>query len=120
MDIHGNYIDANPSVERISGYTLDNLIRMNQSEICPPDSENSRKQYIKEVLAGRSVSNPITFYHKDGSLKHAEITYVPITEGKEVVGIYGIAKDVTDILKCNVSLRRHRRNIRCWLTMHKI
>ncbi|MEK3706014.1 PAS domain S-box protein [Paenibacillus sp. FSL R7-0198] len=105
MDIHGNYIDANPSVERISGYTLDDLIRMNQSEICPPDSENSRKQYIKEVLAGRSVSNPITFYHKDGSLKHAEITYVPITEGKEVVGIYGIAKDVTDILEVQRELK---------------
>ncbi|WP_340388717.1 PAS domain S-box protein [Paenibacillus sp. FSL E2-0151] len=105
MDIHGNYIDANPSVERISGYTLDDLIRMNQSEICPPDSENSRKQYIKEVLAGRSVSNPITFYHKDGSLKQAEITYVPITEGKEVVGIYGIAKDVTDILEVQRELK---------------
>lgn len=105
MDIHGNYIDANPSVERISGYTLDDLIRMNQSEICPPDSENSRKQYIKEVLAGRSVSNPITFYHKEGSLKQAEITYVPITEGKEVVGIYGIAKDVTDILEVQRELK---------------
>ncbi|WP_405171419.1 PAS domain S-box protein [Paenibacillus sp. FSL H8-0280] len=105
MDIHGNYIDANPSVERISGYTLDDLIRMNQSEICPPDSENSRKQYIKEVLAGRSVSNPITFYHKDGSLKQAEITYVPITEGTEVVGIYGIAKDVTDILEVQRELK---------------
>ncbi|MDR6719983.1 PAS domain S-box protein [Paenibacillus sp. 2003] len=105
MDIHGNYIDANPSVERISGYTLDDLIRMNQGEICPPDSENSRKQYIKEVLAGRSVSNPITFYHKDGSLKQAEITYVPITEGKEVVGIYGIAKDVTDILEVQRELK---------------
>ncbi|CAM4392382.1 PAS domain S-box protein [Paenibacillus xylanexedens] len=105
MDIHGNYIDANPSVERISGYTLDDLIRMNQSEICPPDSENSRKQYIKEVLAGRSVSNPITFYHKDGSLKQAEITYVPITEGKDVVGIYGIAKDVTDILEVHRELK---------------
>ncbi|KAA2302440.1 PAS domain S-box protein, partial [Clostridioides difficile] len=76
-----------------------------QSEICPPDSENSRKQYIKEVLAGRSVSNPITFYHKDGSLKQAEITYVPITEGKEVVGIYGIAKDVTDILEVQRELK---------------
>ncbi|MDQ0658934.1 PAS domain S-box protein [Paenibacillus sp. W2I17] len=105
MDIHGNYIDANPSVERISGYTLDDLIRMNQNEICPPDSENSRKQYIKEVLAGRSVSNPITFYHKDGSLKQAEITYVPITEGKEVVGIYGIAKDVTNILEVQRELK---------------
>ncbi|WP_405158390.1 PAS domain S-box protein [Paenibacillus sp. FSL H8-0283] len=105
MDIHGNYIDANPSVERISGYTLDDLIRMNQREICPPDSENSRKQYIKEVLAGRSVSNPITFYHKDGSLKQAEVTYVPITEEKEVVGIYGIAKDVTDILEVQRELK---------------
>ncbi|MBY0118675.1 PAS domain S-box protein [Paenibacillus xylanexedens] len=105
MDIRGNYIDANPSVERISGYTLDDLIRMNQSEICPPDSENSRKEYIKEVLAGRSVSNPITFYHKDGSLKQAEITYVPITESDEVVGIYGIAKDVTDILKVQRELK---------------
>lgn len=105
MDIHGNYIDANPSVERMSGYTLDGLIRLNRTQLCPPDSEDSRKQYIKEVLAGRSVSNSITFYHKDGSLKYAEITYVPITEGKEVVGIYGIAKDVTDVLEVQRELK---------------
>ncbi|WP_339304477.1 PAS domain S-box protein [Paenibacillus sp. FSL R5-0519] len=105
MDIHGNYIDANPSVERMSGYTLDGLIRMNQNQLCPPDSANLRNEYIKEVLAGRSVSNSITFYHKDGSLKQAEITYVPITDGNEVVGIYGIAKDVTDILRVQRELK---------------
>ena len=38
----------------------------------------------------------MAFYHKDGTVKHAQVTYIPITEGDEVVGIYGIAKDVTD------------------------
>ncbi|WP_458125093.1 PAS domain S-box protein [Paenibacillus sp. Z3-2] len=108
MDIDGNYMDANPSVERISGYTLDDLIRMSRNQICPPDSENSRKEYIKEVLGGRSVNNSITFYHKDGSLKQAQITYVPITEGEEVVGIYGIAKDVSDILEVERELQETR------------
>ena len=75
MDIHGNYMDANPSVERISGHTLDDLIRMSRNQICPPDSENSRKEDIKEVLAGRSVSNSITFYHKDGVKKIYSIIF---------------------------------------------
>ncbi|MCG7379307.1 PAS domain S-box protein [Paenibacillus sp. ACRSA] len=99
MDIHGNYIDANPSVERISGHTLEDLIRMNREHLCPPDSEKSRQQCIDEVLAGRSVSNSLKFYHRDGSLRQADITYVPITAEEEVVGIYGIAKDVTEIME---------------------
>lgn len=99
MDIHGNYIDANPSIERISGYTFEELRRLNRDVICPPESEELRGKYINEVLAGHSVSNSITFYHRDGSLKQAEITYVPITEKDEIVGIYGIARDVTEIVE---------------------
>lgn len=105
MDIHGNYIDANPSVERISGYTLDDLMRIHPGQVCPPESEQSRQDYIREVLTGRSVSNNITFYHKNGSVRQAEITYVPITAGEEVVGIYGIAKDITEIVEVERKLQ---------------
>ncbi|MFC9711392.1 PAS domain S-box protein [Paenibacillus sp. NPDC056933] len=105
MDIHGNYIDANPSIERISGYTFEELRRLNRVGICPPESEELRKEYIREVLAGHSVSNSITFYHRDGSLKQAEITYVPITEQEEIVGIYGIARDVTEMVEVERKLQ---------------
>ncbi|GAB1158685.1 hypothetical protein YWY31_47100 [Paenibacillus illinoisensis] len=105
MDIHGNYIDANPSVERISGYTLDDLMRIHPSQVCPPESEQSRRDYIREAITGRSVSNNITFYHKNGSVRQAEITYVPITAGEEVVGIYGIAKDITEIVEVERKLQ---------------
>ncbi|MHA7581029.1 PAS domain S-box protein [Paenibacillus vandeheii] len=98
MDIHGNHIDANPSFERISGYKIEDLIGISRDRICPPESDRLRNKYIGEVLSGRSVNDSMAFYHKDGSVKHAEITYIPITVGEEVVGIYGIAKDVTEVV----------------------
>lgn len=96
MDIKGNHIDANPSFERLSGYKIEELAGVSRDRISPPESENRRVQFIEDVLAGRSVSEAMAFYHKDGSVKHAQVTYIPITEGDDVVGIYGIAKDVTD------------------------
>ncbi|WFR63325.1 PAS domain S-box protein [Paenibacillus amylolyticus] len=105
MDIAGNHMDANPSFERLSGYKIEELMGMSRDRISPPESENLRKQFITEVLAGRSVSESMAFYHKDGSLKHAQVTYIPITADSEVVGIYGIAKDVTDIVKVERELQ---------------
>lgn len=96
MDIEGNHVDANPSFERLSGYKIGELAGVSRDRISPPESEKRRTQFIEEVLAGHSVSESMAFYHKDGSVKHAQVTYIPITEGEEVVGIYGIAKDVTD------------------------
>ncbi|EAU0476278.1 PAS domain S-box protein, partial [Salmonella enterica] len=92
------HIDANPSFERISGYKIEDLIGISRDRICPPESDRLRNKYIGEVLSGRSVNDSMAFYHKDGSVKHAEITYIPITVGEEVVGIYGIAKDVTEVV----------------------
>lgn len=105
MDIAGNHMDANPSFERLSGYKIEELMGMSRDRISPPESENLRKQFITEVLAGRSVSESMAFYHKDGSLKQAQVTYIPITADSEVVGIYGIAKDVTDIVKVERELQ---------------
>lgn len=105
MDIEGNHIDANPSFERLSGYKVEELAGVSRDRISPPESETRREQFIEEVLAGRSVSESMAFYHKDGSVKHAQVTYIPITEGTEVVGIYGIAKDVTDKVKIERELQ---------------
>jgi PAS domain S-box-containing protein len=105
MDIEGNHIDANPSFERLSGYKIGELAGVSRDRISPPESETRREQFIEEVLAGHSVSESMAFYHKDGSVKYAQVTYIPITEGKEVVGIYGIAKDVTDKVKMERELQ---------------
>lgn len=96
MDVEGNHMDANPSFEKLSGYKIGELAGVSRDRISPPESEKRRAQFIEKVLAGHSVSESMAFYHKDGSVKHAQVTYIPITEGEQVVGIYGIAKDVTD------------------------
>ncbi|WP_440115774.1 PAS domain S-box protein [Paenibacillus sp. QZ-Y1] len=105
MDIHGNHIDANPSFERLSGYKIEDLAGISRDRISPPKSERLRQKYIGDVLAGHSVSDSLAFYHKDGSIKYAEVTYIPITVGEDVVGIYGIAKDVTEILEVERKLK---------------
>ncbi|WP_258166153.1 PAS domain-containing protein [Paenibacillus sp. PCH8] len=105
MDIEGNHMDANPAFERLSGYTIEDLVGLSRDRISPPESENLRRKFIGEVLAGHSVSESMAFYHKDGSIKHAQVTYIPITCGEEVVGIYGIAKDVTNIVEVERELQ---------------
>lgn len=105
MDIEGNHIDANPSFERISGYTIENLAGLSRDRISPPKSEQLKRKIIEEVLAGRSVSESMAFFHKDGSVKHAQVTYIPITVDEEVVGIYGIAKDITDLVEVERELQ---------------
>ncbi|AFH65520.2 histidine kinase [Paenibacillus mucilaginosus K02] len=95
MDTGGCYIDANPSVERITGYTVDEFIGLPCRRLLTEEKLEKRRRHLAEALEGRPSSFEIDFFRKDGILIDLQVTYVPITAEGTVVGIYGLAKDVT-------------------------
>ncbi|WP_426449499.1 PAS domain S-box protein [Paenibacillus sp. S-38] len=99
MDTAGRYIDANPSMERITGYTLDEFIGLPTCRLLSEQKLEKRVRYFAEALDGRSSTFEIDFYRKDGVVIDLQVTYVPITAGDQVVGVYGLAKDITGQLE---------------------
>ncbi|MEV6305428.1 PAS domain S-box protein [Actinoplanes sp. NPDC051861] len=66
----GRYLQANPAMTAITGYSADELTSMTFADLQHPDDSASTAGYIKQVIAGDrdTVSAERRYRHKDGHL----------------------------------------------------
>ncbi|WP_068776890.1 PAS domain S-box protein [Paenibacillus sp. FJAT-26967] len=95
MDLDGNYLDANPSIQRITGYSAEEFIRLQTEQLFTQDDTKIRQTNFQEARKGHSPNFEITFKHKNGQLIIASVTYIPIVVEDHIVGVYGLAKNIT-------------------------
>ncbi len=105
-----------PSVNRVMGYTADELMNMGMKDFMAEDSLKSMQAAFEEYMkpepgdAGNS-KEPITievrFVRKDGGSIWAEITSSFLKDDNgAVMGILGIARDVTERKRAREELQR--------------
>lgn len=96
MDMEGRLIYANPATERITGYALEELQTMDVRNLYP---EGERAKSLSgRVAMGEAKQRDfkVKIVRKDGALLTLAITYLAIEQSGRRVGIYGIAKDITE------------------------
>ena len=100
MDLQGQYIDVNPSTEWITGYSLEELRQLPKHSLFTPKTLDVLEQIFESVLTNKaSQTIEVNYKHKHGHFIEAQVTYVPILDGEEIVGVFGIARDVTELKK---------------------
>lgn len=106
FDSTGRMIRANPAVEKITGYTIEEVVGKPYQEIMVNDLSGLLGEHIKFVFQGESRTGEVSIQHKDGHLIELEVIMVPIHVGEEVGGFYVIAKDLTDYRQAQEMLRK--------------
>ncbi|CAH0344118.1 EAL domain-containing protein [Bacillus sp. CECT 9360] len=71
---------------------------------------------FEKTLNGSSENFDISLLHKDGSSIEANITSIPIITNNKVIGVIGIAKDISDIKQKEATLK----NIQNGLTLSQM
>ncbi|MFC7681088.1 PAS domain S-box protein [Paenibacillus sp. GCM10028914] len=105
MDTYGLYVDVNKSTERITGYSREEFLNLSFDALFCEENLKSRSSHIEKVLSGQLQQQfDIQFKHKNGEIRDAHITYVPIKIDEEMVGVYGIAQDITDQKRMKLEL----------------
>jgi PAS domain S-box-containing protein len=109
LDARGHFTFANAAAERIYGLTPDELLGRPFLGFSDPDHMESDRRLFDEVRTGREVQNHETV-HLDvkGDARHLSTSAHPIFEGGRVVGIHGIARDVTELVASREALRAAR------------
>ncbi|WP_071394055.1 PAS domain S-box protein [Bacillus tuaregi] len=95
VDLKGVFLEVNPATEKITGYKNNELIGMNFSKILPSKECEQAWGYLRQAIKGETIRYEIFIYHKDGSEVHLNVKNIPITVEGEIVGVYGIARDIT-------------------------
>lgn len=90
-DQNGVIIDVNPSVCRMSGFSLDELIGLSPADLLQLDTETIRED-LNRLLDGQVVIVERSAKRKDGSLFPIEISSVMLQDGSLVAVIHDISE----------------------------
>ncbi|MGV3707696.1 MAG: PAS domain S-box protein [Gemmatimonas sp.] len=101
------YLDCNPSMCRMLGYSREELLGMRASDIVDPERPN----LAAELDVIRSTSerfHPMRFRRKDGSKFDAEVNSTPLGDGT----VLGIIRDITERQDAHAALQAAEERMR--------
>jgi len=95
LDLCGNFVSLNEICSVLSGYSNQELSKMNFADLVTEDKFEKTKVYFQKAAAGEPQTYETSIYHKGGHVVFLQATNIPIRVDNEIVGVYGIVKDVT-------------------------
>ncbi|GLC26943.1 PAS domain S-box protein [Roseisolibacter agri] len=90
-----NFTSANPAAEALTGYTRDEILAGAASPIVVPEDRDAARAAFESALRGEAARVDLGIRHRSGRVVRVGVTNVPIVVGGSVVGMFGIAKDLT-------------------------
>jgi two-component system cell cycle sensor histidine kinase/response regulator CckA len=110
QDLEGNYTSINSAVERVTGYTREEALGMNVSQVAAPEYlEKARRMIAKKLAGGRITTYEVEIIAKDGRRVTVELNTSLIIQDGVPVGVQGIARDVTERRELEEQLRQAQK-----------
>jgi len=96
-DLDGNIIAANKASEKLTGYSLEGLLKMNVKSFLSAGSLDLAEQIRHKLFRGETVEQPYEqrLIRKDGTERILKLTTSLITEDGKPRSLQHIARDVT-------------------------
>ena len=92
IDEKGQYVDVNPASTKITGYSREELLKMDIKVITAPESLHAALKIFKTLVEKGFASDEVQYIHKDGSIRWWSVDAVQLSEKRYL----GFARDTTD------------------------
>ncbi len=114
LDLEGNFTDVNRAAERLTGYTRDELLKMNYRDYTSPAANGEIFNAFHKVFeTGKPLQDfLLELKVKDGIMKYFETSVGLLRKGGEIVGFQGSSRDITDRVNAERALRRSEAKYR--------
>ncbi len=95
FDLRGNFVDANESSAKLAEVSREKLFQMNFLPFVLPEDQDKVLEHFEAACKGKSPNYSFRFISDKGTRKILHINNFPIYEKNKIIGVYGIAKDIT-------------------------
>ena len=96
----GDYLDVNSSAATLTGYSKEELLKLNIKDIVWEDELKEKPLRLPEILSGQVVINEHFLKHKNGSLIHVEISAKLLEDGR----FQAIVRNITERKKAEEAI----------------
>ncbi|KAB2330334.1 PAS domain-containing sensor histidine kinase [Bacillus mesophilum] len=96
FDLEGNYLSVNTAMVKMLGYSEQELLLKTFIPLVAEEDLDKTMDYYKRAANGTTQNYEIKCLHKNGDIVYLSVTNMPIIVDQEVIGVYGIAKNITD------------------------
>ena len=106
--LDGRILTWNKAAERLFGYTREEAVGMQTTQLFPPGEEAEEGRIISAVLSGEHyVGQRTRRRHKDGRIIDVSVSVAPIRSPQgRIVGASKIARDITERRKADDQIRK--------------
>jgi len=97
LDLEGCLINGNAVCTRISGYETAELLHEPVLPLIVPEMREKTVDHFRKALLGERIEYETTMIHKNGERVDLYVKHFPIIVDQEIVGVFGIARDITHL-----------------------
>ncbi|UHA60854.1 PAS domain S-box protein [Metabacillus litoralis] len=109
----GTITKSNKAVTDIFGYTERDIQNVLYSDMTYPDDvEKVNEQFHGVINNGTSAELETRAFHQNGELLYVHVKFVPLMKKEEVVGIFCVVKDLTELKRTKEMLNKAEKNFK--------
>jgi PAS domain S-box-containing protein len=112
FDLEGRFVSVNQAIEWMTGFAPDALHRKYFGELVEAESLPEVEAKFQRVAGGDAVRGQTTFVHRQSRLVDVEYSLTPAIRNGRIVGVQGIAWDITERKQLERMLRESEERYR--------
>lgn len=114
-DLEGKFTDINVAVRRVGGYREKELLGRNIQDVLEGEFRDQFEAYLERILQQGQDEGLIQVVGRDGNVRVLEYRNHLVRDGASPAYVQGIARDITDRLRMEKSVREQEERYRTTL-----
>ncbi|MCL7942916.1 EAL domain-containing protein [Marinobacter sp. ATCH36] len=95
FDLEGHFQSCNRALEDITGFSADQMLGRHFDFLIEPDDRAQTQAAFNRARSGEAIAHEMMGTHATGRLYYLQTVAFPVMIRGEVVGVYGICRDIT-------------------------